>query len=310
MNAIAILLSALLCSQTPQDSEANRLRMEAEKLRADHAVALRQLEVLAAQIKELNDKLAKAQKKPPVVGSGSSDALEDLLDRDRKALEGALKSQAQALTAPAPVVVAPGVRSLPEGKITAVANEIDLVVISMGSEDGVAEGQTYTIVRGGQTVATLKIDRVDRKWAAGKVTNKTSEPRVSDTVGERSKTYSYVVKPNVTYLGSADELRAIRKELDEVRSQVRQLSDRIVPSWQGAGVSVEEAPEELKAHLGFLRGLIVRRVREGSPAEKIGLKANDVVPDLLEAQLLQAIEAGTALQVIRQGQKVRLAAGK
>src|SRR6185436_5803557 len=113
MNAVAILLSALLCSQTPQDSEANRLRMEAEKLRADHAVALRQLEVLAAQIKELNDKLAKAQKKPPVVGSGSSDALEDLLDRDRKALQEKLKSQAQALTAPAPVVAAPGVRSLP-----------------------------------------------------------------------------------------------------------------------------------------------------------------------------------------------------
>jgi S1-C subfamily serine protease len=125
-------------------------------------------------------------------------------------------------------------------------------------------------------------------------------------MGAKAVTYA----PKVTYLASADELRAIRKELDEVRSQVRQLSDRIVPSWQGAGVSVEEAPEELKAHLGFHRGLIVRRVREGSPAEKIGLKANDVVPDLLEAQLLQAIEAGTPLQVIRQGQKVRPAAGK
>jgi len=345
MNCLALVFAAVLAVQTPQDPEAARLRKEAERLRADNAVALRQLEVLAAQVKELNDKLAKteelkklvlmelqtarereiqafenqraAKAKAPVVGSGAGAgaALEDLLARDPKAAnEDKLKSQAQALAQPVPVPVTPGVLSVPEGKITAVAHEIDLVVISMGADDGVVEGQIYSIVRGGQTIASLKIDRVDRKWAAGKVSKKITEPRVADSIAPEkpamiTKGVTYVT-PKVTVLASADELRAIRKELDEVRSQVRQLSDRIVPSWQGAGVSVEEAPEELKAHLGFLRGLIVRRVREGSPAEKAGLKANDVVPDLLEAQLLQAIEAGSPLQVIRQGQKVRLAAGK
>jgi hypothetical protein len=314
MNAIAILLSALLCSQTPQDSEANRLRQEAEKLRADQAVALRQLEVLAAQIQELNERLAKAQKEKKFAGSGAGDALEDLLARDRKVLQEKLASQAQALTPAVPVPVTPGVHSLPEGKITAVAHEIDLVVISVGSEDGVAEGQIYAITRGEQNIGNLRIDRTDRKWAAGKVSKKTSDPRVGDSVGQ-PKIYSSFKVPvtpvgSAVVVSSADELRAIRKELDEVRSQVRQLSDRIVPSWQGAGVSVEEAPEELRTHLAISRGLLVRRVREGSPAEKAGLKANDVVPDLLEAQLLEAIETGMPIHVVRQGQRVRLTGAK
>jgi hypothetical protein len=324
MNCLALAFAAVLAVQTPQDPETDRLRKEVEKLKADNAVALRQLEVFMAQIQELNDRLARAQKgKKPAAGAGAGDALDDLLATDRKAVEEKqaereqerLKSAALALAVPAPVPVIPGRNSLPEGKITAVAHELDLVVISVGSEDGVAEGQTYAITRGEQTIATLKIDRVDRKWAAGKVSKKTSEPRVGDSVGQPKVTASYKVPftpvtPGSAVLSSADELRAIRKELDEVRSQVRQLSDRIVPSWQGAGVSVEEAPAELRTHLAILRGLLVRRVREGSPAEKAGLKVNDVVPDLLEAQLLEAIENGMPIHVVRQGQRVRLTGAK
>jgi S1-C subfamily serine protease len=105
---------------------------------------------------------------------------------------------------------------------------------------------------------------------------------------------------------ASDEVQALRKELDDVRSQVRQLTDKLLPAYQGAGVSVEDAAEPLREHLGISRGLVVRRVREGSPAEKAGLKPNDVIPDVLEPQLVEAIESGKPIDLIRQGAKQRL----
>jgi hypothetical protein len=305
MNAIALVLSALLCSQAGQDSEADRLRKELEKVKADNVVAMRQLEVALAQLRELNDKLAKknAAAEAPPVGQ---------LTKEYKALAEKTAEMArdkEKYTAPAPAPATPAPRlythfTVPESKITAVASEIGLVVLSIGKDDGVVEGQTYTITRGGESIATVIVDRADRKWAAGKMTKKTSEPRVGDAVVAEQA----VAKTPPTGLArtSADELKIIRKELDDVRLEVRKLSDRIVPLWQGQGVSVEEAPEELRAHLSILRGLLVRRLREGSPAEKAGLQVNDVVPDLLEAQLVQAIESGMPIHVIRQGQRVRL----
>jgi hypothetical protein len=329
MSCLALALAAVLAAQAPQD-EVDRLRKELEKLKADNAVVLRQLEVSLAQIKELNDKLARTQneKKSGVSGSASAELVEKELSEARAIAEQArikekVRLAAQALGAPATVPVAPAPmgaprvyyeRSLPEGRITAVANQIDLVVVSVGSDDGVVEGQKFTLTREGQPVGTLRIDRVDRKWAAGKVSKKSSDPRVGDAVGveklvSSSRAAPYYVVPGSATQGSSDELRSIRKELDEVRSQVRQLSDQIIPAWQAQGVSVEEASEELRAHLSIPRGLLVRRVREGSRAEKAGVKVNDVVPDLPEAQLLQAIETGLPIHVIRQGQRVRLAGG-
>jgi hypothetical protein len=327
MNCFALALAAVLSAQAPQD-EVDRLRKELEKLKADNAVVLRQLEVSQALLKELNDKLARAQneKKAAVGGSASTEQVERELSEARAFAEHVqnwekLRRGAQALGTPAKVPVAPAPmgaprvyyeRSLPEGRITAVANEIDLVVVSVGSDDGVVEGQTFSITREGQPVGTLTIDRADRKWAAGKVSKKSSNARVGDAIGVEKPISSPKATPSLVMPGSArldspDELRSIRKELDEVRSQVRQLSDQIIPAWQGPGVSVDEASEELRAHLSLPRGLLVRRVREGSRAEKAGLKVNDVVPDLLEAQLLQAIETGLPIHVIRQGQRVRLA---
>ncbi|HXX93605.1 MAG TPA: hypothetical protein VEN81_08220, partial [Planctomycetota bacterium] len=67
-----------------------------------------------------------------------------------------------------------------EGKVTAVANEIGLVVISIGKDDGVMEGDEFTVYRGGDFVAKIQIDRADRKWSAGKVVLKKTDPRVAD----------------------------------------------------------------------------------------------------------------------------------
>ncbi|HLY75601.1 MAG TPA: VIT domain-containing protein [Planctomycetota bacterium] len=67
-----------------------------------------------------------------------------------------------------------------EGKVTATATEIGLVVISLGKDDGVLEGDEFEVSRGSEFVAKVVVDRADRKWAAGKVVLKKSDPEVGD----------------------------------------------------------------------------------------------------------------------------------
>jgi hypothetical protein len=69
-----------------------------------------------------------------------------------------------------------------EGKVTAVAPEVGLVVISIGKDDGNFEGDEFTVYRGGDFVAKIQLDRADRRWAAGKIVLKKSDPRVGDDV--------------------------------------------------------------------------------------------------------------------------------
>jgi hypothetical protein len=97
--------------------------------------------------------------------------------RDKKHLEEKMNAIAQA---GGNVNVAP--KKALEAKVTAVANEIGLVVISIGKDDGVLEGDEFTVYRGGDFVAKIQIDRSDRKWSAGKVVLKKSDPRVADDV--------------------------------------------------------------------------------------------------------------------------------
>jgi hypothetical protein len=109
---------------------------------------------------------------------------------------------------------------------------------------------------------------------------------------------------------SAEELRLLRKELDDVRGQVRMLSDRLIPSWQEEGLATEELSEALRSQLRISQGLLIRQVREGSPAAKLGLKALDVVSDLGEAQLLRVLKEGGKLTVYRQGTLQILQSGR
>lgn len=133
--------------------------------------------------------------KSPNAGAGeggvgaAQDAEESRLE-DLKREIARVKAEIRALkeelarreTAPAPPTPAPPVRSATTAKVTAVAGQIDLVVISIGREDGVSEGELYWIHRGGKFVAQIKIDRVDRKWSAGKVLYKLQESQVGDEV--------------------------------------------------------------------------------------------------------------------------------
>jgi hypothetical protein len=197
-----------------------------------------------------------------------------------------------------------------DGKVTAVADGIGLVVISLGRDDGVAEGDEFTVYREGDFVARILVDRTDRKWSAGKVILKKSDPKVGDDASNHILVSAARGQRPSLSKSSAEELRAIRKELDDVRIQVRALSGRLIPSWQGVGVTVEEASEELRAHLALTRGLVVRQVRPGSAAEKAGLLANDVLPEVSEAQAIQALETGSSVKVIRRGQPITLGGAK
>jgi flagellar biosynthesis GTPase FlhF len=67
------------------------------------------------------------------------------------------------------------------GQVTAVATELDLVVISIGRDAGVNEGDEFTVYRGNTFVGKITVDRVDRAWASGRVTLKgKEEPRIGD----------------------------------------------------------------------------------------------------------------------------------
>jgi tetratricopeptide (TPR) repeat protein len=76
-------------------------------------------------------------------------------------------------------VVAP--RKALSGKVTAVAKELDLVVLSIGRDAGVNEGDEFTITRANAFICKIVVDRVDRPWAAGRVALKgKAEPVIGD----------------------------------------------------------------------------------------------------------------------------------
>ncbi|HZL71107.1 MAG TPA: hypothetical protein VFC86_01505 [Planctomycetota bacterium] len=73
-------------------------------------------------------------------------------------------------------------RKVLNGQVTAVAAELDLVVISIGRDAGVNEGDEFTVLRGGTFVGKVTIDRVDRQWSSGRVSLKGKlEPAVGDS---------------------------------------------------------------------------------------------------------------------------------
>lgn len=72
-----------------------------------------------------------------------------------------------------------------QGKVTAVAPEIGLVVISIGRAAGVSEGDEFTVYRGGDFVAKIVIDKADQRWSAGRIVLKKQDPRVADDVSNQ-----------------------------------------------------------------------------------------------------------------------------
>ncbi len=205
---IAVLTDRINIIDTENSAKAARItdlgkqldfsNTQLQKLEADQQVFVRQLEVQLAQLQELTTKveehrakLAKSLNEKALAVSEVQYARQEAekMRQDLAELEGKhvemsrekrlLEEKINAVNlAGGNTNVAP--RKPLEGKVTAVANEIGLVVISIGKDDGVLEGDEFTIYRGGDFVAKVIVDRADRKWAAGKVVLKKTDPKVAD----------------------------------------------------------------------------------------------------------------------------------
>lgn len=172
-----------------------------KRLIADVDVYVRQLEVQITQIQEMSQKVEDFRQKLIRANNNAATAQQELqyarqeaerlakdlaslevnhidLARNKKHLEeiiAGLNARGVDVSGQAPLKPI-------EGKVTAVSPEIGLVVISVGRDSGVLEGQEYTVYRGGNFVAKIVINRVDRSWAAGRVVLRKDDPRVSDDV--------------------------------------------------------------------------------------------------------------------------------
>ena len=99
--------------------------------------------------------------------------LSDQNDRLRFQLEALARSGATV-----PAAEQPAQRA----KVLAADNDANVVVISVGAEDGVKVGFTYTVSRGNSYVATLKITKVDAKLSSGSVSLGKSPVAANDDV--------------------------------------------------------------------------------------------------------------------------------
>jgi hypothetical protein len=118
--------------------------------------------------------------------------------------------------------------------VSAVANEIGLVVISIGKDAGVAEGSEFELHRRDECVARIIVDRADRKWSAGKVTLRKSDPKVGDDVcsespltpeqGKALLEYAFAFRP----LKDEDQARiaAVLVELESDEIAVRERASK------------------------------------------------------------------------------------
>jgi hypothetical protein len=54
-----------------------------------------------------------------------------------------------------------------QGVVTGIDEDLNIVLISVGTDDDVAVGYTFKVFRGGEFVGMLVVDRVGPDWAAG-----------------------------------------------------------------------------------------------------------------------------------------------
>jgi Ca-activated chloride channel family protein len=248
-------------------------------------VFVRQLEVQLAQIQELTTKVDEHRAKLSKSLNEKSLAVTDLqyarqmaerleadlAELEAKKIELSISSQDELkgiTLAGGNVNVAP--RKTLEAKVTAVESQIGRVVISIGKEDGVLEGDVFTVNRGGDFLAKIVVNLADRKWSSAKVVFHRSDPRVGDDV------------TNLVYVAPA------RSGVGLIACTVPPLAMEVVTaSEDGSSVilsskTVDAAPEMILAVIRT--GKFVALIR----AERIAIGQ-------VEAKVLQGLAVGRIL---------------
>lgn len=191
--------SARLSDAQKQLDNANQLLVKYE---ANQGVFVRQLEVQLQQFADMSERVEGYRKKVLQLNGEYSGVLQELqyarqeserLQRDQAEIEAKVvelarenKSYEERLAALAIRGIqtdSVGARKKLEGKVTAVSDQFKLVIINIGKDQGVLEGDEFTVYRGAQFIAKIQIERVDRAWAAGRVVvQKGDTPKVADSV--------------------------------------------------------------------------------------------------------------------------------
>jgi hypothetical protein len=154
------------------------------------------------------------------------------------------------------------------GTVTAVANEIGLLVISIGEDDGVAEGAEFEIIRKDESVASIVVNRRDHKWSAGKVVQKKTEPRVGDVVCSGSR---FTDEQRKSLLDHAFSFRPLK---DEDYARVR----AVLADLESDDIAVREKSVKV---LGMLEGPASSVLRSLDPAN-LGAEVRARVQDALK----------------------------
>lgn len=186
---------------TNLQKQFNEVDKNFKQLNSSVDVFVRQLDVQMTLVQEMTAKVEEYRNKLARAVSERSTATQELqyarqesevLQKSLAALEEshiALAREKQRLEEIVKASVERGVdmgsitpKKTLEAKVMAVDAGLGLVIMSIGKDDGVLEGGEFTVYRGGQFVAKLVIERVDRKHAVGRIVLKKDDPRVSDDV--------------------------------------------------------------------------------------------------------------------------------
>ncbi len=191
--------SARLSDAQKQLDVANQLLVKYE---ANQGVFVRQLEVQVGRLADMSERVEGYRKKVAQLNGEYSGVLQELqyarqeserLQRDQAEIEAKVvelarenKGYEERLGALAALNIRTdlvGARKKLEGKVTAVSDQFKLVIVNIGKDQGVLEGDEFTVYRGAQFIAKIQIERVDRAWAAGRVVvQKGDAPKVADSV--------------------------------------------------------------------------------------------------------------------------------
>jgi serine protease Do len=165
---------------------------------------------------------------------------------------------------------------------------------SPAARAGLRTGDVVLEYNGQRVEGTDQFVRLVRETPVGRqvklaISRDGATQTVAATIGERKRGPFVIGQPfdSEKFKEQNEKLRAemesMRKQVqsDQLRRQLRSIPDVPQPnlSWRSGslGIVAEALEDQLAEYFGVKEGVLVRSVNKGSPAEKAGLKAGDVI---------------------------------